>query len=340
MTLVINGRFKTHPVSGVERYAHEVTRRLRGEVRFEIPPRKNGAFGHWWEQFILPRCVRSGEWLFSPANTGPVAVRNQIVTIHDLSPLEHPEWFARGFAWWYRLLWPVLVRRVRGILTDSAFSRQRIMALLQVPPAKIVALPNGVDTQVFYPRSPREGATVRGQYQLEKEYLLFVGSWQPRKNLSGLLDVWQQIQGDFSAIDLVFAGRRGKQFSASHYKAGVARFLENVSDEHLPALYSGAIGLVHPGLYEGSGLTLLEAMASGCPVVVANNTALPEVAGDAGLFFDPYDQENMAKTLRIFLSDEDLRVRLRAKGAERVRSHPWERTCDEFHEALHHFQVW
>lgn len=342
--LVINGRFQTRAITGVERYAHELTRRIRGDLRFEVPaPAWRGGRGHLWEQFILPARVARHEWLFSPANTGPALIRRQIVTIHDLSPLEHPEWFSHSFAFWYRLLWPILARRVHGILTDSDFSRERIIARLQVLPEKVIAIPTGVDEDMFHPVAPFERDRIREKYGLQKNFLLFVGSLQPRKNLSRLLAAWEKIHSEFTHIELVIVGTSGPQFQTSSDHTSVAassHFLGYVPDADLPALYSTALGLIHPGLYEGSGLTLLEAMACGCPVLAANNTALPEVIGDAGVYFDPYSFPDLADKMRVFILDESLWAKIRQLGDERVRLFTWERACDRFHEALQHFHVW
>lgn len=342
--LVINARFQTRPITGVERYAHELTRRIGGDVRYEVPsPAWRGGRGHVWEQCLLPARVAPHEWLFSPANTGPALLRRQIVTIHDLSPLEHPEWFSRGFALWYRLLWPLLARRVRGILTDSDFSRARIIARLHVPPEKVIAIPTGVDAAMFHPVSSSEQDRIRAKYRLPENFLLFVGSLQPRKNLPRLLDAWERLHPEFPHVALVIAGTSGPQFQTSPLHASRfthPHFLGYLPDADLPALYSTAFALVHPGLYEGSGLTLLEAMACGCPVLAANNTALPEVVGDAGLFFDPSSADDLAEKLRAFLQNEALRAKIRVQGDERARFFTWERASDEFHKALQHFQVW
>jgi glycosyltransferase involved in cell wall biosynthesis len=341
MTIVINGRFQTRPITGVERYAYEIARRIRGDVRVETPSAVwRGGRGHLWEQFLLPARVRTGETLFSPANTGPLRVRKQIVTIHDLSPLEHPEWFSASFAIWYRLLWPALARRVKGILTDSNFSRQRIIARLGINPEKVIAIQTGVDPVAFHPASQAEILHVRQRYRLEKDFLLFVGSLQPRKNLSRLLGAWEQIQPEYPLVELVIAGTGGPQFQASLLNHSAARCVGYVPDTDLPGLYSAALGLVHPGLYEGSGLTLLEAMACGCPVAAANTTALPEVVGEAGLLFDPYDVAQIAKGLRHLLEDDTLRNQLQMAGLDRVNQFTWDRACDDFHESLHTLQVW
>src|SRR5262245_43297500 len=110
--IVINGRFLSRPITGVERYGRGIIEYIGQNYRVE-KTRRNGLVGHAWEQFILPTKLSSESVLWSPANTGPLAIRNQALTIHDLSPQEHPQWFQRSFAIWYRLFLPVLAKRVR-----------------------------------------------------------------------------------------------------------------------------------------------------------------------------------------------------------------------------------
>ena len=146
--VVVNGRFLSQPVTGVQRYAIEVTRRLEGRIRFAKPRMAGrGAAGHVWEQLVLPRYLTPGDLLWSPANTGPVRVPSQVVTIHDLSVIDHPEWFGRRFAAWYRWLLPRLARTVRVVLTDSEFSKSRIRSEFGLPELRVIVVQPGVDAR-------------------------------------------------------------------------------------------------------------------------------------------------------------------------------------------------
>ena len=124
--IAINGRFQKRRITGVDRYAHEVSKRLTGEKYFIAPNRPLGQLsGHLWEQAILPARIQHGDVLWSPANAGPWSVRNQVVTIHDASIFDHPEWFNPTFASWTSLSLKILARRAKAIITVSNFSRDR-----------------------------------------------------------------------------------------------------------------------------------------------------------------------------------------------------------------------
>lgn len=325
MTVWVNGRFLTRRVTGVERYGREILRRLDGRARVVRPGRQaSGARGHLWEQFVLPGRVRAeaGELLWSPANTGPLAVRRQILTLHDISALEHPEWYAPAFGWWYRRLLPRLVRRVACVVTDSRYMQEKITARFSLPPGAVRLVPGGVDPARFRPDQP----PLPG---LPPRYVLFVGSRQPRKNLATLLRAWELIAPRHPSVFLVIAGETGAVFRPAGLKADVARVIlpGYVPEASLPGLYAGALVFTLPSFDEGFGLPVLEAMACGTPVIAAHAGALPEVAGDAALWFDPRDPVALAAHLDRALRDEDLRLRLRAKGLERVQAFSWQRSA-------------
>src|SRR5688572_30307777 len=123
--IVVNGRFLARRVTGVERYGREVLRYIGSRSRVEST-RRQGWMGHAWEQFLLPAKLDRGSLLWSPANTGPLMMQEQVLTIHDLSPLEHPEWFRASFAAWYRLFLPLLAKRVRKVFTPSEYVKQKV----------------------------------------------------------------------------------------------------------------------------------------------------------------------------------------------------------------------
>lgn len=277
--IVVNGRFLTRRVTGVERYGREILRFIGTRCRVERPRRNwNGAAGHAWEQFVLPARIGPQSVLWSPANTGPLAMRNQILTIHDLSPLEHPEWFRRSFARWYRLFWPRLARRVKIILVPSETVKRKVVARFGVE--RVIVAPEGVDTSVFHPKA--RGNT----HDLPERYILFLGSLAPRKNLAGLLRAWESICREFSYTWLVVAGAEGTVFRAQSLPdAERVQYLGYAADADLPALYAGATVFALPSFDEGFGLPALEAMACGAPVLVSDGGALPEVVGEAGLVF-------------------------------------------------------
>ena len=331
-SILMNVRSQSAPLTGVQRYIHEMCGQLKERVRRVAPGRPLlGIAGHLWEQSILPGMV-NGELLWSPGNTGPLRVVNQVVTIHDVATLDHPEWFSAKFAHWYRWLTPRLVKRVRRVITVSNYSKTRLMELTGVDESRIVVIPNGVNSR-FFPRTPAEIESVNRQMGLPtSRYLLSLGSIEPRKNIGRLLEAWsrchEQLDDD---ISLVVAGARGE--THLFRDAGVANacprvhFTGFVPDDCLPALYGGAIALIYPSIYEGFGLPVAEAMASGTVPIVSNCTALPEVVGDAGVIIDPFNVEDLAHELVAICRDETLRNSLRERAIRQSARFKWERAA-------------
>jgi glycosyltransferase involved in cell wall biosynthesis len=328
--VVVNARCLRRRITGVERYAHALVRRLGDKLRAAGPARSlEGLRGHYWEQVKLPRLVHDGELLWSPANTGPLAVKKQVVTIHDLSVLDHPEWFDRRVAFWYGYLLPRLARQARRVITDSVFSQQRLLDRLRLKEDSTVVVPCGVDGR-FHPASEAETTAVLREYGVHGPYLFTVGSLEPRKNLGVLFAAWQRIRPRLRGVELVVAGAGRSSFRGTGFRMpppGV-RMLGFVGDDHLPALYQRSLACLLVSLYEGFGLTLLEAAACGAPVVGSDIPALRETIGDAMLMVNPVDTESVAAGLVRIVEESDLRAQLRSCGLARARQLTWERTAD------------
>lgn len=327
--IVINGRFLTRRITGVERYGHEILSSIAPGCRVEKPLQSSSGFrGHVWEQFILPQKLDSKSILWSPANTGPLMVSNQALTIHDLSPIEHPEWFRGTFAMWYRLFLPILVKRVRIIFTPSEYIKKRVMLHFDIEDVKVT--PNGVDSCKFMPEAKQE------KYNIPSRYVLFVGSIEPRKNIPALLQAWGEVKDAFPDTWLIIAGASGPVFQPINFSRTIERvcFLDYVDEESLPGLYAGATLFVLPSFDEGFGLAPLEAMASGTPVIVSNGGALPEVVGDAGLIFNLSNFDTLSESMKICLSHPDLRQSMKEKGLARAKSYSWQNTAESIWKTL------
>lgn len=318
--IVVNGRFLSRPTTGVERYGREILAFIGNSCRVEKTD-ANGMKGHLWEQFILPTRLASDSILWSPANTGPMTTHQQALTIHDLSPLEHPEFFKKSFSTWYRLFLPLLARRVRVVFTPSKYVQQKVMKRFGIE--NVLVTPGGVDTQYFSPiaRSP--------SFDLPDQFVLFVGSLQSRKNLHFLLKAWDEIKDKYTNLWLVIAGDRGTVFNQIHLDVSErARFLGYVNDSDLPGLYAQATLFVLPSLDEGFGLPALEAMACGIPVIVSDRGALPEVVGEAGLIVNTSHPYNLSKAIGVCLDNPDLSTMLVAKGFEQIKKFRWQTTAE------------
>ena len=319
--IVVNGRFLRRCVTGVERYGREILRCIGDRTRVESTHRQ-GWRGHAWEQFILPAKLSKHSFLWSPANTGPLLIQNQALTIHDLSPLEHPEWFRKEFAVWYRLLLPILARRVQKIFTPSEYVKEKVYRRFRI--TNVTVTPNAVDHSLFHPNAKQT------RFDLPGCYILFVGTLEPRKNLTALLKAWNEIKDKFKETELLIIGVSGNVFRNIRLSPETERvhFLGYVDDETLAGLYANASLFVLPSLDEGFGLPALEAMACGAPVVVSDGGALPGVVAEAGRVFCLSNPAELANALTECLSDESLRQSLREKGLERVSQFSWQSTAD------------
>jgi glycosyltransferase involved in cell wall biosynthesis len=328
-SIALNARFYSHAPTGMQRYGIEMANRLDDLLKVLKPasPLK-GAKGHLWEQMYLPTAAGK-RLLWSPNNTGPLAVAHQVCTIHDIIPIEHPEWFSSEFSGWYQWLMPKLVDRVQHIIAVSHFTKQRLVERFAIKPEKVSVVWNGVDAS-FRPRPLREIEHTKKEAGIQSpRYVLSLGSLEPRKNLKRLLTAWERILPELPEdVELVVAGAKGasKVFAESKIDRipGRVNFTGYIPQDHLPALYSGATALVYPSLYEGFGLPPLEAMACGCPVVTSNCTSLPEVVGDDAILVDPFDEESIAEGLFRIIVRPHLREQLSRRAFNRVEPMSWE----------------
>ena len=280
---------------GVERWARELSFRLPaiapGRYRFTAPrPGLSGAAGQAWEQLVLPGAAARGgaEMILCPANLAPLRFGGNVVVIHDAAALREPGWYSPAYARWQAWVLPRVVEGARAIITPSAFSRDEIVELAGADPGKITVVPGGVDSR-FSPGAPVEPA--RRAFGLERPYVLTVAGRTARKNLSALGPLAEALAG--AGIDVVAAGSDRRELRAGSSPAGV-RQLGRVDDALLPGLYAGAAAFVLPSFHEGFGLTALEAMSSGLPVVASPSGGLPEVCGDAATWVEPGDAEALA----------------------------------------------
>jgi glycosyltransferase involved in cell wall biosynthesis len=336
MRVVLNARYQSRLMTGVERYACEVVQRLPLILAKLAPANKaQGMRGHLWEQAVLPLMFR-GDVLWSPCNTGPLAVRRQVVTIHDCAFLDHPGHFQSAFARWYRWLLPQLARRVAHIITVSDFSKSRLIERLKISPEKVTVVPNGVDER-FCPQSQAQVEQVRAKYQLPQRYVLSVGSLEPRKNLTRLLKAWHTVADKHPDITLVVAGTTNQRaFRGVELDMPLpnVQFIGYVDYDDLPAIYAQAELFAYPSLYEGFGLPVLEAMACGAPVLCSRTTALPEVAGNAAAFVDPNDIASLADGICQLLADPARCAALREAGLRRAQGYSWNATAAETYRVL------
>jgi glycosyltransferase involved in cell wall biosynthesis len=285
--------------------------------------------GYVWEQIVLPQYLRGG--LLSLCNMGPLAVRKQIVCIHDVNTRIVPESYSFLFRAAYRLLQPPLGRRAACIATVSGFSRDNIARLGIAPADNIAMIPDGHEHVLEWNAdlSALNGAG------LPRPFVLLVGSKAPHKNVA----ILYSIAGDLKArgFNVIVAGGGDVNVYAAmrvHELPENVRHLGRVGDDDLAFLYQNALCLVFPSRTEGFGLPVLEAMALGCPVISSDAASLPEVCGDAALYASPGNAKAWLDAIWRIAIEPNLRKFLVDAGRQRAQSFSWRIGAEKYLELM------
>jgi glycosyltransferase involved in cell wall biosynthesis len=299
--------------AGTARYLHALLPRLEAEVQVDriagFARSRPGTL--WldlaWYPHVLPFRARRADVLHCPTYRGPVHARTPfVVTVHDVAVFRHPEAFPRWTREYSRRVVPRVLRAATRVLAVSEFTASELQDVLGIPRDKIAVTPNAVD-DVFAPEGPRA----------DGEYALAVGTLEPRKNLARAIAATAQL-----GVELRVVGARG--WGGVEAQGKHVRWLGELSDARLAEQYRGAQCLVYPSLYEGFGIPVLEAMASGTPVVTSKGGATEEVAGEAAVLVDPLDVESIEAGIREAIERRD---ELRARGLDRAGTFAWDETA-------------
>jgi glycosyltransferase involved in cell wall biosynthesis len=348
-----DGRALTSPAAGVRRYVAALMRALltlpEAPEIVALGGRGDGALprgvGHLaepshpptnagWTLVGLPRAASRArvDVLHAPAYTAPFWCGVPVVlTLHDVSYARQPEWYPYRRDWLRRVYYRGSAHAAAHVITDSAFSAAEITAAYGIPASRISVVPLGVDAAFAHHADAGELPPT-----VNEPYVLHVGDLHERRNLAVLVDAVLEARRHFggaAALSLVLAGVDrgiGAGLCAIAAEAGMAdavTLLGSVSESRLHALYRRATALVYPSLYEGFGLPVLEAMASGTPVLASRAASIPEVLGDAGVLLDPLDANAWTEALITVVNDEALRRRMSSDGLARAATFTWERTA-------------
>jgi glycosyltransferase involved in cell wall biosynthesis len=269
----------------------------------------------------------------SPTHYLPIiSPKKSAISILDLSYVHFPELFKSAdlnqLTKWTRYS----AGKSAKIFTISQASKDDIIKEYGIPGYRIAVTYPGVKEKAESRKQITSMDEFKNKYGIKKDYILFVGTLQPRKNIARLIEAFSKIKTD---IELVIVGKKGwlyEEILAAPKKYGVenkVKFLDSVSNEELPYFYQNAVSFVLPSLYEGFGLPVLEAMKYGCPVVISNISSLPEVGGDAVLYVDPQSVDDIKNKLELIINDEKLRKELIEKGYKQVKKFSWEKTARE-----------
>ena len=258
-----------------------------------------------------------------------------VVTVHDVSFVEHPEYFPPGQAWQLRMIAGQTARRAARIVTISEFSRRRIARAFGIEEEEIVVTPLAAQEHLRPANRAQAAHHVRQRFGLDRPFLLTVGDLQPRKNQLGLIRAFRELLAGEPQLPhaLVLAGKEtwfAPRVREEIRRSGLAERIVVtgfVGEEDLAALYNAADLFVFPSFYEGFGLPVIEAMACGCAVVCSNAASLPEVADAAAILVDPQDTAEITRAMRDVLLDHELRERLKRHGLQRAGAFSWRETA-------------
>jgi len=289
------------------------------------------------QQRVIPRLLRhlGADIYHSPYYLMPYCPGvPTVLTVYDLIPLLFPRIVSLQARLLFRWTMSLALRTASRVLAISQTTRRDLLSHYRLSPQTVTVIPLAADP-VFRPAPPAEVERIRRKHALPKDYVLYLGINKPHKNLVRLIDAFSRITHHAPRITLVIAGAWDSRYPEPRQRVttlgleDVVRFLGPVAEADLPALYSGATLFVFPSEYEGFGLPVLEAMACGSPVACSNTSSLPEVAGDAALYFDPADLGAIASALNQALIDSRLRLDLQRRGLARASEFSWERTARE-----------
>ena len=261
-----------------------------------------------------------------------------VVTIHDLIHwIFQKEFYSPLQATYVRLLFQRLSKSADRIIAVSQRTRDDLIQHFKVPAEKIRVIYEGVSEEFFSPMDPERRRQFLRERDLPEQFLLYVGLMKPHKNVERLLRVFKKLRREGKIKSpLVLVGKKDKHYPKGFESTrdlangdGIHYLPEVSTRKELVSLYASALALIHPSLYEGFGLTCLEAMASGLPVAVSRAASLPEVVGEAGYYFDPYSEDSLAEALTTMESEERLRKELAQRGRERARKFSWAKAAEE-----------
>lgn len=274
----------------------------------------------------------------------PPRVKGKVVTtIHDMTYELYPETMQKATLERIKKDINYSVERADKVITISESTKRDMISILKIPEQKIEIISPGVDFEKFNkPYTPLQMQYVRERYQLPENYILYMGTLEPRKNIESIIEAFALMKKESDSrvqeVKLVLAGKKGWLYESIFNKVrqlGIESevvFTDFIEEEHKPILYQLAKAFVFPSIYEGFGIPVLEAMAASVPVITSNVSSLPEVAGDAALLVSPKDKEKIAESMYTLITDEDSREQLRVRGLKQAQKFSWKASAEKLYD--------
>ena len=350
MKVLVNSRFLSQNISGVQRFAIEISRGLKknyNNIEFLSPAKiihkeiakelnvitVGKSSSHLWEQFELPLFIKKNYSsqpfiLVNLANSAPILIDRNLITIHDLTVIKYSSSYSFLYATFYKIIFNIIIKKALHIFTVSESSKRDIVEKFHLRPAKITVVYNAV-AKIFINNISESNENFN--LPIKEKYILTVSMFNPLKNLHRLLQAFEMLEK--KPIKLIIVGGHYKSFKKikeiEKYRTNPdIIFLGQLNDvQKLVTLYKHAELFVFPSIYESFGIPTLEAMACGCPVVVSRAGALPEVCEDAAIYIeDPFNVITIKNAMQSVLNNSYLKNKLRILGFEQVKKFRWERS--------------
>jgi glycosyltransferase involved in cell wall biosynthesis len=279
----------------------------------------------WNSLHILPveKLIGEVDLIHTSDWTEPPSKIPKVTTVHDLIPFKYPQTTTESIRNTHkkRLAW--VMRESAKIIAVSQSTKEDLISILKIPEEKIVVIPEGVEDR-YCPQSVDIQETIKKRYHIDDDYLFTLSTLEPRKNQALLIKAFKIVRHEYPHLQLIIGGRTGwGDIPEASDGVSMPGF---IPDADLPGLYSGCLAFVLPSIYEGFGLSPLQAMACGAPVAVSNISSLPEVVDDAGVLFDPGDAESIATGIIEAIQN---RSQLREKSLAQAAKFTWEKTAQE-----------
>lgn len=304
------------------------------ERRLPWPPKKFWTLGRLsWEMWRRPPDV-----LWIPTHTIPFFAPRTVVTIHDVGFLARPEFYKLSDRIYHLFSTRRIVKNATAIITVSEFSKKEIIKYCRVSEDMISVIPLAAD-EIFYPRQAAEIKQILAKYGLSEPYFIFVGRWEKKKNIDGLLRAFFIFRQKHQKVKLLLVGKPGFGWKQAKKDCSPEAIIELgfVEQKDMPALISGALALIFPSHYEGFGIPILEAFSCGTPVIASNSGSLPEVGGEAVIYIDPNKPDELAAAMNRIYKEPELRAKLASAGIARVKLFSWEKTAEATWNILRRF---
>jgi len=344
MRIIINARFLSQEITGVQRFAIEITKRLKHlhpecDIHFfaprnirqtepatEIEANRIGFLnGHLWEQIELPLYLKKGDLLINLCNTAPVLHKNKLVVVHDLAFQQKEKWHSLSFRILYNTLIPLLLRTSTKVITVSETIKKEILGKYKIEDNKIDVIFNAVSSEIIEHNKTGES----------DKYILFVGSMDPRKNLVSLIRAFQSVSD--KSIVLKIAGGKSSTFKnieVSGENSDRIHFLGRVDDNQLKELYQNAVAFIYPSLYEGFGIPILEAMNNNCPVLASDIPVFREIYGNSIGYFDPGDIQSISNAINNLTEHPDTYNQLKENSSVLCKKYSWEKSAEKLYSII------